>query len=190
MVMQFVDIPVDARGYLIKHRDQWNSEHGVWVSFPPHGARVRCGDGSTITIKRFGNYQTMVLKGSTSDIRVVKRLVSCVLDEASEEREAFNERKRRRMQHSRTMEAPVRKNEKEVRSQRRNMFDGLDISEEVSKPKKVVIVGPKVVTPRAPQGCWASGSPTKLHDVVPTWSKDPKLGAWGDESELGAWGDE
>jgi hypothetical protein len=191
---EFVDIPVNDFGYLFKHRDQWNREHGVWVSFPPHGARVRCDDGSTVTIKRFGNYQTMVLRGLSQGIKTVKRLVSGVLDEASEEREAFKERRSRRMQQRPTPAIrEAGEGVQEVRSHRRNMFDGLEMCEDVPRSnKKVVIVGPKPGKARAPQGCWASGSPSscKTPEVAPSCSEDPELGSWGVDPKLGAWGEE
>ena len=126
-----------------------------------------------------------------------------VIDEASYERDEYHERVSRRRANTRSKIERTEKEMDQAPAKRRNMFEGLDISEEVSSPKKkIMIVGPKVVKPRAPQGCWANGCPNKgeVKEVVEeiNWKSDPKLGAWGDESdnesdnesELGDWGDE
>ena len=173
-----MSIPVDSRGFLLKHRDGWQETHGVWVAFPRN--------------ERYGEYQTMKLTGLPRSIAVVKRAVGAVLEEAKSEREAFLERKKRREGHRWT----TQKNTRVVVVTRTpqkggNMFMGLDCENARDPSPKPVerlvnsipVLGTKKTI--ALQGAWATGAPKSCtgasEETVVSWSDEPALGAWGDE---------
>lgn len=180
MVMtETMSIPVDSRGFLLKHRDAWKEIHGVWVAFPRN--------------ERYGGFQTMKLTGLSRSIAVVKRAVGVVLSEAKSEREAFLERKKRREGMRRTTRKKTSAVVVVTRTPQKggNMFMGLDCEnarDPSPKPverlvNRVPVLGTKKTV--ALQGAWATGGPQSCtgasEETVVSWSDEPALGAWGDE---------
>ena len=192
MLTSQMSIPVDARGFLMKHRDAWKEEHGVSVWFPRH--------------ERFGSFQTMHMSGTTAEMGVVKRKVSCVLAEAERERAAYLERRKNRQARrvGGSRHQPVRETKTITVSKPVNLFSALesigdaDVTPKAVGSKRDVPVphGPAPREPRAPQGCWAKGAakfpqplspvgaaPAKVIGVEPPaadgWG--PIVGAWADD---------
>ena len=175
-----MSIPVDARGFLMKHRDGWKAEHGVTVWFPRH--------------ERFGSFQTMYMSGTTSAMAAVKRKVLNVLAEAESERAAYLERKQRRERRhvSGSWYRPVSEKKTITVSQPVNLFRALEsIGDEDMTPKAVgskrdepVPHGPTPCKPRALQGCWAQ----KVEGTVEGSREEAEEEGWG--PIVGAWGDD
>ena len=164
-----MSIPVEHRGFLLKHRDGWSVVHGVKVWFPQN--------------ERFGGFQTMHLEGMSASIRAVKRLVDDVLREAEDEHRAYKERCALRKRENPRVRLIVN-DTTSPKTTPKTMFDVLeglgdedpflktDIS--VQRPKKVKLVL---------QGAWKNGTPTIDVPTIGDVSNCTISGDWGDESD-------
>ena len=77
-------IPMNSRGFFLRERDALNSQFGVRFKFPKGREFMH------------GNYQTMLITGTQSDINAVMPQVRRILEEAQNQYESFKERQSRR----------------------------------------------------------------------------------------------
>jgi len=77
-------IPMNARGFFLRERDALNTQFGVQLKFPKGREFMH------------GNYQTMLMVGTQSNITSMMPQVRRILTEAQNQYESFKERQSRR----------------------------------------------------------------------------------------------
>ena len=175
VMIETMSIPVESRGFLLKHRDAWSYFHGVKVWFPKN--------------ERFGEYQKMYLEGLNSSIKTVMSIVMEVLQEAEDERIAYKERCARRKVESPRVRLVV-KADVVPKKTTGSMFSALEnLVDDIPESIPVVESEPPKMN-AVLQGAWKHGAPViggvvkaKIVVVNDVASDCTITGDWGDESD-------
>ena len=99
MVCETISILKRSRGSIQSHRDAIKAETGVSISFP-----LRPDKNGQPRV--YGDYQDMVLTGTTDAIKSVKKTLRTIIAEADKEFWAYKERRSKRNQKQRRVVPP------------------------------------------------------------------------------------
>ena len=119
-----MQIPQSSRGFFLRNRDSIKETHHVQLFFPRD--------------QRFGDYQTMVIKGGPTSIAKARGLLNQILTEANQEFLDYRERQTRRKQWERKMggqTAPSQSSPKQTKKNPvvKNQFALLNVDDGLSK---------------------------------------------------------
>ena len=81
MVKETMNIPVNSRSQILKHRNNWDRSYKVTLRFPKN--------------ERFGEYQTIHLEGLQLNVSSVKRLIHIEVDKFNDSYRDYKKRKER-----------------------------------------------------------------------------------------------